>query len=141
MREGSTRSRRCSSVPADGGLPDAVGARAGVPALLATCAGGMPATQAAVGEGGVVPVESHGQRDVQMARLPDLPPVASVPSALPSWDLRYYLISGTYSETHLSLSCASRIIISAHGPVLRSQRLSDSCSSIRVQASEGISGD
>jgi len=41
---------------------------------------------------------------LQMARLPDLPPVASVPSALPSWDLRYYLISGTYSETHLSLS-------------------------------------
>jgi len=43
---------------------------------------------------------------LQMARLPDLPPVASVPSALPSWDLRYYLISGTYSETHLSLSHA-----------------------------------
>ena len=37
---------------------------------------------------------------LQMAGLP----VASVPSALPSWDLRYYLISGTYSETHLSLS-------------------------------------
>ena len=73
VQEGSTRARRCSPVPADGGLPDAVGARAGVPALLATCAGGMPATQAAVGEGGVVPVESHGQRDVladgEVARL------------------------------------------------------------------------